>query len=861
MPAADRSLDAYNAKRDFAKTAEPRGDSIRAAASDRPLYLIQKHAARRLHYDFRLEWEGVLKSWAVTRGPSLDPQDKRLAVRTEDHPLAYGEFEGTIPAREYGGGTVMLWDTGWWEPIEDFERGLEEGKLKFRLHGERLSGLWALVRMRPKPGEKRENWLLIKEHDAIASDASDAMLETELTSVATGRSMEEIAAGKGGRGKRVWHSDRSAAENVRDGAVPNAIASKAKTPKSNHRRLKAPAFVEPQLATLVDAAPTGEDWLNEVKFDGYRLIISIGSDGVRCHTRSGLDWTEKFPAITEAAAALDCRNALIDGEAVADGDGTKFSALQQAIKAGSPISFYAFDLIHLDGKDLRKLPLVARKEKLRALVAATPGGVLRFSEHATGHGGDVYRQLCRAGQEGMIAKRADGRYRSGRSGDWLKVKCTRRQEFVIGGFSPSDKRGRPFASLLVGAYEDGRLIYRGRVGTGFNEGTMAELEGLFASRGRKTAPFDSVPPEIARAARWLTPNLVTEVDFAEFTDDGHIRHGVFEGLRQDKEAKAVTLEAKKKTADAGGNADAGKKEPRKKGGKIVVAGVTISHPERVVFDGPGITKGDLASYYGAVARSFLAHAGGHPVSLVRCPQGDIDHCFFQKHAGDGFPDTIRQVPIVESSGKTETYMALESPEDVVAAVQMGTIEFHIWGSSADALEKPDRLVFDLDPDPSVSFDAVVRAAFELRAVLDSVGLKSLAMVTGGKGVHVVVPLQRKVEWDTVKTFAKSLSVKLAEAAPDRYTATMSKAKRKGRIFIDWLRNERGSTAIAPFSVRARPGAPVALPVSWEELRKLKAANEFSLEAALARSKEPDPWREADGWRQSVTKAMLDAVTA
>ena len=872
MPADDRSLDAYNSKRDFAKTTEPRGekikeprgDAINAAASGRPLYLIQKHAARRLHYDFRLEWEGVLKSWAVTRGPSLDPQDKRLAVRTEDHPLAYGKFEGTIPAREYGGGTVMLWDTGWWEPIEDFKLGLKEGKLKFRLHGERLSGLWALVRMRPKAGEKRENWLLIKEHDAIASDDGDAILESELTSVATGRSMEEIAAGKGGRGKRVWHSDRSAAENVRDGAVPAASPSNKKAPKPRPgRRLKAPAFVAPQLATLVDAAPEGEDWLNEVKFDGYRLIVSIGSDGVRCYTRSGLDWTEKFPAIAEAAAALDCRNALIDGEAVADGAGSKFSALQQAIKGGDPISFYAFDLLHLDGKDLRKQPLVARKEKLRALVTATHGGVLRFSEHVTGHGGDVYRQLCQAGQEGMIAKRADDRYRSGRSGNWLKVKCTRRQEFVIGGFSPSDKRGRPFASLLVGAYEDGRLIYRGRVGTGFNEGTMAELEGLFESRDRKTAPFEAVPPQIARAARWLTPNLVAEVDFAEFTDDGHIRHGVFEGLRQDKEAKAVTLEAKKTAAGGKSEPKAAtdKKSSRTKAGKTVVAGITISHPERVVFDGPGVTKGDLASYYGAVAKRFLAHAGGHPVSLVRCPQGDIDHCFFQKHAGDGFPDTIRQVPIVESTGKTENYMALDTAEDIVAAVQMGTIEFHIWGSGADALEKPDRLVFDLDPDPSVGFDVVVRAAFELRAVLDSVGLKSLAMVTGGKGVHVVVPLQRKAEWDTVKSFAKSLSVKLAEAAPDRYTATMSKAKRKGRIFIDWLRNERGSTAIAPFSVRARPGAPVALPVTWDELRTLKAANGFSLDAALARSKEPDPWGEAGAWRQSLTKAMLDAVTA
>jgi DNA ligase D len=853
MASAREALREYNRKRDFAKTAEPRGRAGKAAAAGRKLYLIQKHDATRLHYDFRLELEGVLKSWAVTRGPSLDPADKRLAVRTEDHPLAYGAFEGTIPKKEYGGGTVMLWDTGWWEPDGDPTRGLKEGKLKFRLHGARLTGAWALVRMRGKSGEKRENWLLIKEHDDEVALDGDAILEREVTSITTGRTMDEIAAGKGARGGRVWHSNRSADENVRNGAVAAAKAS-PKKPKARSNLLERPRFVAPQLATLVAEAPESGEWLNEAKYDGYRLMIAVGKGGAICYTRSGLDWSEKFPSIAEAVEALPCRSALIDGEAVADGAGSKFSALQQAIKSGSDISFYAFDLLNLDGEDLSRLPLTKRKEKLRRLLGKSDGSVLRFSEHVTGHGAEVFAQLCPSGQEGMIAKRADDRYRSGRAGGWLKIKCTKRQEFVIGGYSPSDKKGRPFASLLVGTFEDGRLVYRGRVGSGFREETMADLAARFASRIRKTSPFTDVPREFARGAKWLRPDLVAEIDFAEFTDGGHIRHGVFEGLRKDKEAGAVTLETAKKGSPGGKRSGSKAKE-----GKLAVAGVAITHPDRVVFPDAGVTKGDLARYYGAVAERFLAHAGGHPVSLVRCPQGDIAHCFFQKHAGEGFPDAIRRVPIKETSGKSESYMALDTADDVVSAVQMGTIEFHIWGSSADSLEKPDRIVFDLDPDPSVGFDAVVRSAIELRAVLETVGLKSLAMVTGGKGVHVVVPLARRAGWDAVKSFAKGLAGRLADAAPDRYTATMSKAKRKGKIFIDWLRNERGSTAIAPYSVRARAGAPVAVPVSWEELEKLDRANGFSLEEALARLEKPDPWREASGWRQSVTKPMLDAI--
>lgn len=599
-------------------------------------------------------------------------------------------------------------------------------------------------------------------------------------------------------------------------------------------------------------------------------MASIGDGRVTCYTRTGLDWTEKFPGIAAALSELECDSALIDGEAVAaDGEGSQFSALQKALKHGGDTVFYAFDLLHLDGKDIGKMPLIERKALLKSLLAGSDGRILKFSEHVRGHAGEVYRSMCGAGQEGIICKRADAPYRSGRVGSWLKIKCTRRQEFVIGGYAPSDKRGRPFASILLGTYENNRLDYRGRVGTGFSEETMAELAALFAKRVRKASPFVSVPVEYSRGAVWLKPDLVAEIDFAELTDDGHVRHGSFEGLRKDKEARTVVLEQPKKSTE---NDVPGKKPPSSTGraapkmpasrsgaGGNIVAGVTISHPERVLFKEDNITKLDLARYYEAVAPRMLYFAANHPVSLLRCPGGDIAHCFFQKHAGDGFPEEIGQVPIRESSGETENYMTITDEKSLVAAVQMGTMEFHIWGAAADKLEQPDRMIFDLDPDESLGFETVKEASFELRDVLDAVGLKAVPMVTGGKGVHVIVPLTPKADWDDVKTFTKALSQRLADARPDRYVTTMSKAKRKGRIFIDWLRNERGATAVAPYSTRARKGGPVATPVSWEELSALDAANAFTISVVMHRLAEPDPWSETRKWKQALTERMVSAV--
>ncbi|MDX0513836.1 DNA ligase D [Sinorhizobium medicae] len=864
MAARNETLTEYNRRRDFTRTKEPKG-TVARRSGNRMRFLVQKHAATRLHYDFRLEWEGVLKSWAVTRGPSLNPEDKRLAVRTEDHPLAYGDFEGTIPKGEYGGGTVMLWDTGWWEPEDDPSKALRKGKLSFKLHGSRMKGGWALVRMRPREGEKRENWLLVKETDEIASKDGESLINENITSVVTGRTMEEIAEGRGEKRSRVWHSNKSTAANLRAGAVAeDGNARKRPTRKPSG---KLPTFRAPQLATLVTQVPVGDAWLNEAKFDGYRLVCALGGGTARCYTRNGLDWTEKFPVIAAALAELDCRSALIDGEVVALSEGgSTFSALQKALATGASTRLYAFDLIELDGKDLSRKPLVERKEKLEALLQTLgTTSTIQFSEHVRGNGEHVLAAICKAGQEGIIAKEANAPYRSGRTRSWLKVKCTKRQEFVIGGYSLSDKKGRAFASLIVGTFEGGKLIYRGGVGTGFSKKTMEDLAAAFASRKRETSPFDSIPRERMRHSVWLKPDLVAEVDFAEFTAEGHIRHGSFEGLREDKEAKAVKLETSKPAEVESGTTTKGKSTTKARRtsaaqGDADVLGIRISHPDRVLFKGQGITKIDLARYYAIVADRMLPFAADHPVSLVRCPQGGERQCFFQKHASDGFPEAIREVPITESSGDTEDYMYIHDAKGLVAAVQMGTLEFHIWGARTDRLEKPDRLVFDLDPDPSVDFATVKAAAVELRDELAGIGLKTVPMVTGGKGVHVIVPLRPHAEWDDVKGFAKALAQSFAERDPDHFVATMSKAKRKGRIFIDWLRNDRGATAIAPYSTRARAGGPVATPVGWEELESLDAANGFHIPEILARIEAgTDPWRDIGKISQSLTKKILNSV--
>ena len=781
----------YNAKRDFAKTAEPAGT---LAPGNGNSFMVQKHDATRLHWDFRLEIDGVLKSWAVTRGPSLDPAEKRLAVRTEDHPLSYATFEGTIPAGEYGGGTVMLWDRGTWSPIAGKSaKDLDKGHLHFVLDGERMKGEWLLIRLKPRAREKRENWLLRKLDDAEAG-GTDVLVEEALTSVATGRTMIEIEEGKsspkrgGGPAKPM------------EGQPGSASARKRRNPPRIGE--KPPAFAEPQLCTLVDTVPAGSGWMHEVKYDGYRALVAIGGGTAKVFTRSGLDWTDKFRAIADAAAALPVSSALIDGEIVAFKDGRPdFSTLKNAISDAGDMTLFAFDLLSLDGEDLTGLGNIERKERLRAIV---PGGErIQFSEHVLGSGEELFDTMCREGLEGVVSKKADAPYRGKRTKAWLKAKCTHRQEFVIVGWLPSDK-SRGFKSLLLGVNEGDTLRYAGKVGTGFDMDTMDDIATKLDRLTRKTAPVDA-PKAAVRGARWVTPKLVAEIAFAEVTPDGVLRHSSFLGLRGDKDAREVVAE----TPEA---------PPAP-----AVSQVKVSSRDRVIFPDSEVTKGDLADYYQAVAPVMLPWVARRPVSLVRCPQGRAKHCFFQKHDAGSFGDYVHHVDVREKDGSTEPYLYVEDADGLVACVQMGTIEFHGWGSRIDPLEKPDRMVFDLDPDEGLDFEDTKKAAEHLKNQLAELGLVSFPLLSGGKGVHVVVPLTPDADWPAVKDFADRFARALAAAEPDRFVAVMSKAKRKGKIFIDYLRNQRGATAIMPFSARARSGAPVAAPVSWTELRDIDTA--------------------------------------
>ena len=848
-------LKEYRAKRDFTRTQEPSGAEVRAADGAGLRFVVQKHDATRLHYDFRIELDGVLKSWAVTKGPSENPADKRLAVRVEDHPLDYGGFDGTIPEGEYGGGTVMLWDEGTWEPLEEPHKGLDEGDLKMRIHGHRMKGEWVLVHMKGrdakrKSGPPRENWLLIKHKDRYAKD-EDGLTERFTTSVSTGRDLDGIAKGLKPRKKSktpaaaTWHSDE-------DKAVDN--------PPPRQRRGKVaglPDFRPPQLATLVDAVPEGGDWLFEMKYDGYRCLAAIAGDQVRLYTRTGKDWTDKFAAILPPLTRVTKGTALIDGELCAfdDKGRTDFSTLKDHLSDGGSLTYFAFDLLEQDGEDLSRLPLVERKTRLEKLLGKVEkSSLVQFSPHVTGNGQKVFDTVCREGHEGIIAKQADAPYRSERTRSWLKIKCAKRQEFVIAGWSPSQKK-RTFASLLLGTWEDGKLVYRGRVGTGFTMESAHALQQQLDARARKTNPFANAPRAIARRAHWVTPELVAEIGYTEFTPDGILRHPSFVALREDKPAADIKLDepaaapsepAARLNAQVGLNA-------------AEAAGVRLTSPDRVVYPGQGVTKADLVAYYAAVADRMLPYAEGRPLSLLRCPQGRSKYCFFQKHDTGGFPDAMKSVLITEKDGSKEDYFYIDDLAGLIAGTQMNVLEWHLWGSRTKDVEKPERIIFDIDPDEGLGFEHVRSAAVDIRDELERWGLESFPMVTGGKGVHVIAPVRPTTEWPEVKAFCKTFAQRLADREPDRFTANMSKAKRKGRLFIDYLRNERGSTAIAPWSSRSRQGAPAAVPVSWDELETIRAANQFSLAEAAERARQPDPWKGYFSTTQSITSSMRSAV--
>jgi bifunctional non-homologous end joining protein LigD len=748
--------------------------------------------------------DGVLKSWAVPKGPSLDPGENRLAMRTEDHPLDYGDFEGTIPKGEYGGGTVMLWDLGRWipDPRKDPRKTIEEGHLHFTLEGERMKGEWVMFRLNARRGEKGEPWMLKKVTDDYADpDDGEALVDNCVTSVTTGRTMAEIAAGED-----VWRSNRGGQKGGRG----KRKASKAPPP-----------FQEPQLATLVDDVPAGTSWIHEYKYDGYRLLLAVGDGVATAWTRKGLDWSDKFKALVKAAAKLPA-GCLIDGEAVAIDDEGKpsFQLLQSTLKEqrGANLVFYAFDRLVDRGEAIKRLPNIERKERLAALLKGVHPPIL-FGDHVIGRGEELFREICKAGGEGIISKKAGATYHSGaRTRERLNIKCVQRQEFEIVGWSESDKR-LGFRSLLLAAKEGRKLTYAGKVGTGFNAKLIQDLMDRMEPLEADKAPVE-VPRADRKGAHWIQPKLVAEIAFAEFTDDGILRHPSFIALREDKPASEVVREMPKHLT---------KSEKKKKERATAESfGIEISNPDRVIFPKDGLTKGDLADYYAQIEPLIMIDAAKRPMTLIRFPQGTVEKGFFQKHDKGTFGADVKQIPIEESDGSVEDYLYFDDIKGLLACVQMGTIEFHGWGSKVDKVEYPDRLVFDLDPDVGLDFTRVKEAAVTLRELLQGLGLKSWPLLSGGKGIHVVVPLDASEDWPTVKSFADRFSRAIAEAEPEMFTANIRKVQRKGRIFLDWLRNQRGATAVMPYSVRGREGAPVAAPVAWDELDQYESGHHFGI---------------------------------
>lgn len=807
------ALEEYRRKRDFEKTPEPPPGRV-SRGGETLSYLIQKHDATRLHYDFRLELDGVLLSWAVTKGPSLNPADKRLAVHVEDHPLTYGSFEGTIPKGEYGGGTVMLWDTGSWEPVSDPHEGLKKGHLAFTLHGERLKGRWDLVRM--KGDGKRENWLLIKVKDAHAEKGSnEEFLEGLASSVTTGRTMDGIANGE------VVKKKKSAR---RTGTSLDAMTKR---------------YPEMQLATLVDKPPDGESWVHEIKFDGYRLLGFVSGGEARLITRNGKDWTSKFKSLATALENLSVEDGVLDMEAVVlDAEGkSSFQSLQAALGGrggASKIVGYVFDLLFLNGDDLTRESLIARKEKLETVLkAAKQSTVLRYSQHVTGQGQQMLAKACEKGLEGIIAKDANAPYTPGRNKSWLKIKCGKRQEFVIVGFSDARKGERAIGALYLGYRNDGKLQYAGKVGTGFSMKSAGELADLLETISVTKPTFSRAETSgLAagewQAVHWVKPSLICEVAFTEWTDDGKIRHPSFQGLREDKEASEV-----KKEMPVSTDSSAAPKSAKKNASKLVVDGIGITHPDRIISETGHITKGELAEYFAAVAPFILPHIVRRPLSLLRCPTGIDGDCFFQRNPGRGLGPDVHAFEF-KHKGKKFEYLYIEDEKGLLEVIQMGAIELHPWGASVDCIDFPDRMIFDLDPATDVPFEAVKLAAQDIRRRLQQKGLESVVKCSGGKGLHVTVPLSGKNKWPEVKSFAGSLADEMVEATPEAYVATMSKGKRTGKIFIDYFRNDYTATAIADYGVRARPGAPVALPIEWKELKSLESASQFSMKDVLKR---------------------------
>ncbi|HSU39149.1 MAG TPA: DNA ligase D [Polyangiaceae bacterium] len=829
------TLAKYRKMRDFSRTAEPRGEPAKGRkpatrkAPKQLSFVIQRHEARRLHYDFRLELGGVLLSWAVPKGPSLNPADKRLAVETEPHPLEYGKFEGTIPKGEYGAGNVTIWDHGTWEPEGDAARDFERGRLTFKLHGEKLNGSWHLVRTRTRDSAKDEkNWLLMKSRDEFA-DAGDG-------------------APRGGSGRKDDGEPKSA---------PRQRASAA--PARRRKTSTTIEHVEPELATLVSAAPEGDAWVHELKFDGYRLLARVAGGDVGLFTRHGHDWSERMPALVRALSRIEV-DAWLDGEVVVlDERGvSNFQRLQNSLSEGQagPLVFYVFDLLELDGTDYRNEPLTERKRVLAELWKRLPPDVkrtLRLSDHVVGKGPEFFEQACKLGVEGIVSKRADAPYRSGRGRDWLKVKCLKRQEFAIVGYTePSGSRSH-LGALLIAVNGPHGFRYAGRVGTGFTAASLAELHRALAPLARDKPPdLENAPRGAdARGVHWVEPKLAAEVAFTEMTEDGVLRHPSFQGLREDKSAAEAREERPADVSEAR-PAPRGARAPR----RAKTNDYPLSNPDKILYPEQGITKRELLDYYALVAERMLPHVKDRPLTLVRCPNGYDKPCFFQKHPGEGVPAKVRSVPIEEKGGATQ-YSVIDDVEGLFGLVQLGALEIHTWGSHADDAEHPDIVVFDLDPDPDVDFGEVCRAAQELRRVFEAAKLETFVKTAGGKGLHVCLPIAPELTWREAKDFTQRIAEEFVRRSPDKFVATVSKSKRRGKIFIDYLRNGRGATFVAPYSTRARKNAPIATPLEWDELGPKLKPDGFTLRNIAQRlaKQRHDPFERMAQTTQSL-RALL-----
>lgn len=834
-------LSEYNEKRDFKKTPEPRANEVKASrgksselqasdnnSSEQLRFVVQHHLARNDHYDFRLEWNGVLLSWAVPKGPSYSTQEKRLAVKVEDHPIDYRNFEGTIPKGEYGGGVVMLWDEGFWEPFGNVDQGIDDGLLKFAISGVRLKGNWALIRLKAKRGDSKNNWLLLKEKDQYAKTESG--ISRYETSIRTGRTMAEIEGGKG--------------ENFNKNPFNNAKV---------------------QLAKMVKEIPDGDDWLYEMKYDGYRILAFVEGNSAKLITRNGNDYTNRFYSVANSLIDLSAGRAMVlDGEmTIIDKSGkTDFQALQNYIKRpkGQNLTYIVFDLISIDGEDIRNKPLFERKEILEALIKDSPEN-LYYSRHIKGNGKESFNVACEASMEGIIGKKYNSVYSGTRNGDWIKLKCDKRQEFVIGGYTLSNKKVSGISSVLLGVYENGEFIYVGRAGTGFNKHNTKQLTEKFSKFIRQTTPYKNAPKTRPNEkTTWLEPELIAEIKFTEWTEENQLRHASFKGLREDKSPRDVkrelnTLEEVDLVKEGNNyshydveqdnsfkeehdNTSDKKVENNK---NIIVSGVKITSPNKVIYNDPEITKIDVIRYYEKVSEYMLPYVEKRILSIVCCPKGVSENCFYKKHPGSKLKG-IAILPINADDEEAEDYFYIENKSGIISEAQMGTLEFHTWGSRVDELEKPNMMVFDLDPDEKMDISRVRQGVNDVKSILTELSLKSYLKTSGGKGYHVVVPLKPTVSWDVFHNFARGVAQVMEDKWPDRYTSNIRKSKRKDKIFIDWIRNARGATSIAPYSLRARKGGKVSMPIPWNEL-DFVAPDGINMSDAILKIQGIDPWED------------------